>query len=31
MHQSMKFVTAIVRPFKYDYILEALTVSGCRG
>jgi nitrogen regulatory protein P-II 2 len=31
MQQSMKFVTAIVRPFKFDDILEALTRVGVQG
>jgi nitrogen regulatory protein P-II 2 len=31
MHKSMKFVTAIVRPFKFDDILEALTRVRVQG
>ena len=31
MRQSMKFVTAIVRPFKFDDILEALSRVGVQG
>ena len=31
MYQSMKLVTAIVRPFKFDDTLEALTGVGVQG